>query len=131
MTPREVPCNPASSEPPRSRARDTARDVQAIAVRLATRNNDICPGPVGASAASARNHNVVSIALNAIIARDVLQHQIGDGDARGRCAAIEVAAVVVLLNENSVAGNVRERNVLVRHARDGACVTLDCLDADS
>lgn len=85
-------------------AASTARNILA-AVSLATSYSHIGPGPVGARSVTAFNYNVVSIGVNSIGSGDVLNSEIGDRDTGGRGAAVEVTAIIVLLDENSVAAS--------------------------
>lgn len=112
-------------------ARDAIRSILAVAVRLASGDRDIIPGPVGASARAADDDNVVAGAGHGAGAGDVAEGKVGDWDAAGGLAAVEVAAVVVLLDEDAVLRDARQRDVLVRDAGDGARLVLDGLDADA
>ncbi len=84
-----------------SRARSNTRDVLALIVVLATSDLNISPGPVRATRATADNGNVVAVRGNGAGARDVLNSQAGDGEVGG-WVSVEVAAVVVLFDQNTV-----------------------------
>jgi hypothetical protein len=73
----------------------------ATAVGLAPADLDIRPGPVGASTGAAYDGVVVSARAHCTRARDVLDRQVRDGNAAG-WVTLEIAAVVVLLNQNTV-----------------------------
>lgn len=83
-------------------AASTARNILA-AVGLATSNSNIGPGPVGARSVTAFNNNIISVGVNSISSGDVLNGEVSDRDTSGRGAAVEVTAIIVLLDENSVA----------------------------
>lgn len=108
-------------------ARSTCRHVPAgIGVFLSTGDADAGPGPAGAAACATENVDVSAGRGDG--ARDALDGETGDGDAGSR-GARGLAVLAVLLNDNAVLGNVLQRNVLVRHARDGARRARDRLDA--
>lgn len=82
-------------------ARSNTGDILAAAVVLTTGDLDVGPGPVGASAFTTDDDNVVSIRVDSAGAGDVLDGEVGDGDTRGHLT-VEVTAVVVLLNEDTI-----------------------------
>lgn len=85
-------------------ASDAARQVLA-GIGLATSDGDARPSPVGARAAAADNSLVVSTTRDGTGAGDAGQLEVGDGDAGGG-AALEVTAIVVLLDEDTVPARV-------------------------
>lgn len=113
-----------------SRAGSNTGDVGAAAVGLAAGDDDVGPGPARARAAAAGNDDVVAAGGDGARAGNVLDLEVGDGDA-GRRGAVEVAAVVVLLDDDAVLGDGAQRDARVRHARDGARVARGRLDADA
>jgi hypothetical protein len=84
-------------------ARCNTRDVLAAVIVLTTGDVDVGPGPVGAGVITADDDDVVSIRVDSAGAGDVLNGEVGDGDARCHLA-VEITAVVVLLNEDTIAG---------------------------
>jgi hypothetical protein len=78
-----------------------AGNILAAAIGLATRHIDVLPGPAGAGPAATDNSDIVAAGRDSATATDVLNGQIGDGDAGCR-AALEIAAVVVLFDEDTV-----------------------------
>ena len=84
-------------------ARCNTGDVLTAAVVLTTGDLDVGPGPVGAGVVTADDDDVVSVRVNGAGAGDVLNSEVGDGDARGHLA-VEIAAVIVLFNEDTIAG---------------------------
>lgn len=112
------------------RARNTAGDVGALGVVLATSDNDVGPGPAGAGAVAASNRDVVAIRVDGATAGDSAHGQAGDGNAGGR-VAVKVTAVVVLLNEDTVVGDGLEGDVLVGDGLDGAGLAGLALDAET
>ena len=84
------------------RAFGNARDVGAATVGLTTGDSNIAPGPASAGrAAAAGDNNIVSGARDGTSTSDVLDNKASDGDSGAGCA-LEVTAVVVLLDERAV-----------------------------
>lgn len=110
-------------------AGSTAGDVGALGgVGLATSDINGVPGPVGARAVTAGDDNVVAAGLDG--AGDTVHGEVGDGDAGGR-VAVEVTAIVVLLDEDTVLGDGVEGDVLVGDALDGAGLAGLGLDTET
>jgi hypothetical protein len=91
---------------------------------------NVGPGPVLATRAAADNSSILSVGVNAVLALDVLEGKAGNGEAAGGLA-VEVAAVVVLLDEDTVLGDLGEGDVGVGDLVDLAALVLEGLDADS
>lgn len=87
---------------PRSGARNSAGHIRALAIRLASRHGHVGPRPARARPAAARNDNIISATRDRPRTRNVLEGEVGDGHAAGGRAAVEVAAVVVLLNQDAI-----------------------------
>ena len=85
-------------------AASNARNVLTATVGLTTGDLNARPGPVRATAATADNGNVVTGRGDSAGAGDVLDGEVGDGDAAGG-VALQVTAVVVLLDEDTVPGS--------------------------
>lgn len=78
-----------------------AGNILAAAIGLAAGHIDVRPGPVGAGPTATDNSDIVPAGQHSATATDVLDSQVGYGDA-GRRAALEIAAVVVLFDEDTV-----------------------------
>jgi hypothetical protein len=87
--------------PALGRASRNTRNILTAIIILSTRDINIIPGPVRAAGATADDGNVGAVRGDGAGAGDVLDGQVGDGDARG-WVAVEVAAVVVLFDEDAV-----------------------------
>jgi hypothetical protein len=96
-------------------ATSAAWDVLAAGVGLTTGDVDILPGPVSARAIAAENVDVISIAFHG--ARDAIHGEVRDGDTIGRGAGRR-AVLVVLLNDDAVLRDTRDRDVLVGDISD-------------
>lgn len=84
------------------RAGHATGNVRATGVLLAPRHRDARPGPPGASTGPANDHNVIPAAGDRTRPGNSVEGQACDGDTRAGCAAVEVPAVVVLLDEDAV-----------------------------
>lgn len=89
---------------PLSGTRSDARNVQAVAVVLASRHNHISPCPVRATRAATGDDDVVSITIYCIRSRDAFNGQIRDWDTTGGRASVKVTTIIVLLNQYAVTG---------------------------
>lgn len=86
---------------PHSRASNVAGHILAAAVLLPTGDGHTRPRPAGARPRAADDHDVVAAAGHGARSGDVLDREGGDGDV-GCGRALEVPAVVVLLDEDAV-----------------------------
>lgn len=107
-------------------ARSTARDTLAGSGLLATGDAVVLPRPVLAVGAQ----DVDVGALGGDSAVDVADGEVGDGDTSSRRTG-GLAVLVVLLDDNTVLGDVLEGDVLVDDIGDGTSSTGDSLDADT
>ena len=104
--PTPSPSSHLSPSKPQHRSRlgafGNARNISTATIRLTAGNSNIAPSPASAGrAATAGNHDIVSGAGNRASAGDVLDNEAGDGDTGASCT-LQVATVVVLLNEGAV-----------------------------
>jgi hypothetical protein len=76
--------------------------VLAATVCLASGDYNIAPCPARAGSASTDNGNVRSARCDTTASRNVLEDELGDGDA-ARWASMKITAIVILLNENTIA----------------------------
>ena len=111
-------------------ARSNARNVLAAVVLLTTRDLNVVPSPAGASTLSTNDGSVLALGVNSVLSLDVLESEVGDGETAGG-VAVEVTAVVVLLDENTVLLDVGEGDVGVGNLVDLAGLVLESLDADT
>lgn len=111
-------------------ARGDAGDVLARVVLLAARDLDVGPGPVGAAAGAADDSQVVAARGDGALAVQAVDGDVGDGQVAGG-VAVQVAAVVVLLDQDAVLVDALEGDVLVGDVADLAGGVLLGLDADA
>lgn len=111
-------------------ARSNARNVLAAVVLLTTRDLNVVPGPASASTLSTNDGSVLALGVNGVLALDVLESKVGDRETAGG-VAVEVTAVVVLLDEDTVLLDVGEGDVRVGDLVDLAGLVLEGLDADT
>lgn len=111
-------------------ARGDAGDVLARVVLLAAGDTDVLPGPVGAGAGAADDGQVVALGGDGAVAVQAVDGDAGDGQVAGG-VAVQVAAVVVLLDQDTVLGDVVEGDILVGDAANLARGVLLGLDADT
>ena len=93
-----------------SLARSSAWDVRALGRFLSTGESDTTPSPAGARSLSAKDVNSGSAGGNR--SSDTGYGETGDGDAGGGCAGWG-AVLVILLDDDTVLGDVGEDDVLV------------------
>jgi hypothetical protein len=105
-----------------------AGDVEALVALLATSKADTRPLPAGAGALTTENVHRDGLGANAAL--DAVDSQASNRDTGGRLAGRR-AVLVVLLDHDSVLGNVLKGDVLVGHVLDGAGRAGDGLDADT
>lgn len=96
-------------------ARGTSGDARAAGALFSSGDVVASPGPVGAAALSAKDVDVGAAGFDGTL--DVLDGQASDGDA-GSGLAGGRAVLVILLDDNTVLGNVAESDVLVSDAGD-------------
>lgn len=111
-------------------AGSNAGNVLAAAVVLATVDLDVGPGPVGAAGLATDNGNVGALGVNSTGAGDVLEGEASDGETAGG-VTVEVTAIVVLLNQDTVLGDLGQGDVRVGDALDLAASVLHGLDTDT
>jgi hypothetical protein len=109
-------------------ARSTGGNVEARSALLSASDAVARPGPVGAAALTAEDVDVGSRRSDGTL--DVLDSETSDWDTGGGLASRR-AVLVVLLDDNSVLGDVLEGDVLVADTRDGTGGARDGLDADT
>lgn len=107
-------------------ARGARWDVRALRARLSPSDLVARPSPVRAGALSAQDINISCARRDRT--SDLLDHEIGDRDARGRLPG-RAAVLVVLLNDDAVLGDPAERDVRVRDVGDRARRAVHRLDA--
>jgi hypothetical protein len=78
-----------------------ARNILAATIGLAASDLNARPGPIRAGSTATDNRDIVPAGRHGAFTTDVLHGQVGDGDA-GRRVALEIAAVVVLFDEDTV-----------------------------
>lgn len=106
-------------------ARSTRRHILAVIAALTTADADTRPSPVRAAAITTHDVDGGSVTFNST--SHALHSQVSDGDASGWVSLI----IVVLLNDNTIAGNTRELDVAESNARDGAGLARLGLDANT
>jgi len=111
-------------------ARSHAGNVLAAIVLLTTGNLNVGPSPASASTLSTNNSSVLALGVNSVLALDVLEGEVGDGKTAGG-ATVEVTAVVVLLDEDTVLLDLGEGDVGVGDLVDLAGLVLEGLDAET
>lgn len=84
-----------------SRTFRDAGHVLAIVIGVAASHGNIGPCPVAASTRATNNDDVVSIAIDGTTSVNILHGQVRDGNS-ARWIALEVAALVILFDENTV-----------------------------
>lgn len=109
-------------------ARSTAGNVLALCRSLATSDAGLAPSPVGTATLAAKNVNVSTARCNS--AADARYSEAGDGDAGGRSSSGRTI-LVVLLDDDTVFGNVGQSNARVRDSADFTGGAVDGLDADA
>lgn len=112
------------------RALGDARNVAAAAICLSTSDIDTSPGPASAGTAATSDDNIITAAGNSTGSRDAIQSQASDGNAARR-GTLQVTAVVVLLDEDTILGDRLECNVAVSDTLDLASLPNRGLDADT
>ena len=124
-TPRKWRC---CSQPllPAPLARSSSRHILTFRVLLASRNTNASPSPVRTRPRPTKDINLLSTTRDT--ARHIRDGQIRDGHTRrrGTCGR---AVLVVLLDDDAVAGDVGEGDAAVGDAGDGARGVVDGLDA--
>lgn len=73
----------------------------AAAICLSSSNLHTGPRPVGTRARSAYNCSVITTGAHGTGSSDILNSQASDGDAGSR-VTVEISAVIILFDENSV-----------------------------
>lgn len=109
---------------------NNAGDVLARVIGLAAGDLDVGPGPVGAGAGAADDGHVVATGGDGAVAVQAVDGDVGDGQVAGG-VAVQVAAVVVLLDQDTVLGDVVKGDIRVGDAADLARLVLLGLDADT
>lgn len=84
------------------RASHAGRHVRAAAVLLASSHGYALPSPPRASATATDDHNVVPAAGDSTRPGDVVEGKACDGDARCGSATVQISAVIVLLDQDTV-----------------------------
>jgi hypothetical protein len=109
-------------------AGSTAGDVHATGALLSTSDGVTRPSPVGARSLTAKYVVVETLSSNGTL--DVLDGKTGDRDTSGGLAGRR-AVQVVLLDDDTVLGDVLEGDVLVGDTGDGTSGARDGLNADT
>jgi hypothetical protein len=106
----------------------TAGDVHAAGALLSSSDGVTRPGPVGARSLTAEDVDIKTLSSDATL--DVLDGEASNRDTSGGLAG-RAAVQVVLLDDDTVLGNVLEGDVGVADAGDRAGGARDSLDADT
>jgi hypothetical protein len=109
-------------------ARSAGRDTGAASALLSTSDAVARPGPVGAATLTAKDVDVSTLGGDSTL--DVLNSEASNRDT-GSGLASGGAVLVVLLDDDTILGDVLESDVLVGNARDGTSGARDGLDADT
>lgn len=104
------------------------RNVGALGALLSTSDRVTRPSPVGASTLGAKNVDGGSAGRDGTL--DILNSKTSDGNAGGRGSSGR-SVLVVLLDDNTVLGDVLESDAVVCHAADRTGGLVDGLDADT
>ena len=110
---------------PSNLARSTRRHILALAASLTTSDRVSRPGPARAATATAKNIDVSSTALNGT--GNLLDSQAGNGDTSSGGTG-RAAVLVILLDDNTIAGDLGQLDVGEGHARDSTSGFVDGLD---
>jgi hypothetical protein len=115
--------------PSKRLARSTAGgDVHAACALLSTSDSVTRPGPVGARALTAEDVDIKTLSSNSTL--DVLDGEASDRDTSSGLAG-GATVLVVLLDDDTVLGDVVEGDVLIGDTGDGTGSARDSLDADT
>lgn len=109
-------------------ARSAGRHTSALAALLTTSEGVSSPGPVLAAAVTAENVDVSTAALNGT--GNLLNLEAGNGDTGGGLAG-RAAVLVILLDDDTVLGDVGQLDVGERDVGDSTGSLVDGLDADT
>ena len=109
-------------------ARSAGRHTRALAALLTTSDGVSRPGPVLAATVTAENVDVSSAALNGT--GNLLNLEAGNGDTGGGLAG-RAAVLVILLDDDTVLGDVGKLDVGESDVGDGTGGLVDGLDADT
>jgi hypothetical protein len=113
---------------PSNLARSDRRHVLALAASLTARDIVSRPGPVRAATVAAENEDGSSLALNT--AGNLLDSQTGNGDTGGGSSG-RATVLVILLDDDTVLGDVGQLDVGEGHVRDVTGGLVDGLNADA